>query len=138
MQACFNAVVKPLGETRPAWKVLRVLEQPAGTARLRAGQFRGGARRCWSAKPASVAERLSNKADGIVINLASTAPALQPRLERVADVPIHFADPLARRTPSAADARRGTAVARMNTATLAKLGLVAGMQVKVSLGGAAI
>lgn len=26
----FHAVVKPLGETRPAWKVLRVLAQPAG------------------------------------------------------------------------------------------------------------
>jgi NADH-quinone oxidoreductase subunit G len=50
----------------------------------------------------------------------------------VADVPIHFADPLVRRAPSlqhSADAAVPTA--RMNAATLAKSGIAAGDTVKV-------
>ena len=131
----FNAAVKPLGETRPAWKVLRVLgnllelpgfEQESPEA-VRA-EILGG-------KPASVAERLSNRADGVAIDLAAATPTLQ----RIADVPIHFADPLARRAPSLQRTRDAAPpAARMNAATLAKLGLAAGMPVKVSLGGTAI
>ena len=95
-------------------------------------------------KTDSVAERLNNQADGVAIDLACAAPALQ----RITDVPIHFADPLARRAPSLQKTRDAAPpAARMNAATLAKLGLIAGMQVKVSttetragtsLGGTAI
>ncbi|MDR2240105.1 MAG: NADH-quinone oxidoreductase subunit NuoG [Zoogloeaceae bacterium] len=130
----FNAVVKPLGETRPAWKVLRVLgnllELPGfdhdSSEAVRAEALGG--------KPASVAEQLNNRADGVAINLTATTPALQ----RIADVPIYFADPLARRAASLRQTRDALPpAARMNAATLAKLGLAPGAQVKVSLGGTA-
>jgi NADH-quinone oxidoreductase subunit G len=135
----FNAVVKPLGETRPAWKVLRVLGNLLGLPGFEQDSSEAVRAEVLGGKPASVAERLNNQADGIAINLASTAPALQPRLERVADVPIHFADPLARRAPSLQRTRDAAPpAARMNAATLEKLGLTAGAQVKVSLGGTAI
>ena len=130
----FNAVAKPLGETRPAWKVLRVLGNLLGLSGFEQDSSEAVRAEVLGGKPASVAERLSNKADGIAINLASTAPALQ----RIADVPIHFADALARRAPSLQKTRDAAPpAARMNAATLAKLGLAAGMKVKVSSGGTA-
>ena len=131
----FNAVVKPLGETRPAWKVLRVLGNLLGLPGFEQDSAEAVRAEVLGGKPASVAERLNNQAVGIAINLESAAPALQ----RIADVPIHFADPLARRAPSLQQTRDAMPpAARMNAATLAKLGLAAGAQVKVSLGGTAI
>ena len=41
----FHAVVKPLAETRPAWKVLRVLANLLGLPGFEPGQCRAGARR---------------------------------------------------------------------------------------------
>ncbi len=58
-----------------------------------------------------------------------------PAIERVADVPIHFADPLVRRAPSlqqTADAAPPRA--RMSAATLQALGVAAGAQVRVRQG----
>ena len=55
--------------------------------------------------------------------------------ERVADVPIHFADPLARRAPSlqqTADARPPRA--RMSALTLQQIGVAEGATVKVRQG----
>ncbi|MCL4725475.1 MAG: molybdopterin-dependent oxidoreductase, partial [Rhodocyclaceae bacterium] len=131
----FNAVVKPLGETRPAWKVLRVLGNLLGLPGFEQESSEAVRAEVLGGKPASVAERLNNQADGVALNLAAPAPALQ----RIADVPIHFADPLARRAPSLQKTRDAAPpAARMNAATLAKLGLAAGAQVKVSLGGTAI
>jgi NADH-quinone oxidoreductase subunit G len=90
----FNGVVKPRGEARPGWKVLRVLGNllgcPAST-RTVADEVR--ARRC-RRRPSS---RLSER-DGRRARRASKRPA--PALERLADVPIYFADPLVRRAPS--------------------------------------
>jgi NADH dehydrogenase subunit G (EC 1.6.5.3) len=127
-------VVKPLGETRPAWKVLRVLGNLLGLSGFEQESSEAVRAEILGGKPASVGDRLSNRADGIALDLAASAPALQ----RVADVPIHFADPLARRAPSLQKTRDAAPpAARMNAATLAKLGLSAGVQVKVSLGGTA-
>ena len=56
-------------------------------------------------------------------------------LERVADVPIHFADPLVRRAPSlqqTPDAKPPKA--RMNLLTLAQIGVAEGALVKVTQG----
>jgi len=66
------------------------------------------------------------------LNLTASATGF----ERVADVPIHFADPLVRRAPALQQARDSAApAARMNASMLAKLGLVEGGSVRV--GGAA-
>jgi NADH-quinone oxidoreductase subunit G len=56
-------------------------------------------------------------------------------MERVADVPIHFADPLVRRAPSlqqAADAKPPRA--GLNALSLARLGVPEGAQVRIRQG----
>ena len=126
----FHAVVKPKGETRPAWKVLRVLGnllEVAGFDYENSEQVRAEA---LGGKPEFVAG-LDNTLDGIAITL----PAASTGLERIADVPIHFADPLVRRAPSLQKSRDAAPpAARMSAATLARLGLADGAPVKVKSG----
>ena len=124
----FHAVVYPRGEARPAWKVLRVL----GTL-LRLPEFdidtSEAVRDAVLQKPI---EGGLNNATNVAIERPNTTPA---PLERVADVPIYFADPLVRRAVSlqlTADARPPTA--RMHRSLLEKLGLAEGSQVKVKQG----
>ena len=128
----FSAVAQPLGDTRPAWKVLRVLgnllalsgfEQDSSEA-VRAEVFDG-------ATPEFVADRLDNQASAVALDLSAAAGAL----ERVADVPIYFADALVRRAPSLQRARDAAApTARMNAAQLQKLGIAAGQQLRIKQG----
>ena len=102
-----TASCKPLGETRPAWKVLRVLgtcsacrasiSTPSKQVRDDAAPARAtlSARLAQCATTAPIARRRRHR-----------APAA---LERVADVPIYFADPIVRRSPplqKTADAQR--------------------------------
>ncbi|HMS78785.1 MAG TPA: molybdopterin dinucleotide binding domain-containing protein, partial [Burkholderiaceae bacterium] len=62
--------------------------------------------------------------------LAATAPG--GGLERLADVPLYFADPIVRRAPSLQATRDALPPkARMNAATLASLGLSEGDPVRV-------
>ncbi len=127
----FQAVNRPLGDTRPGWKVLRVLgnllklegfDQESSEA-VR-GEILG------TARPDFIAG-LDNAIEGATLDLAAGSG-----LERIADVPIYFADPLVRRAPSLQRTRDAAEpTARMNAATLARLGLTAGTAVKVSLGG---
>jgi NADH-quinone oxidoreductase subunit G len=57
--------------------------------------------------------------------------------ERIADVPIYFADPLVRRSPALQKTRdAATPYARLNGRALAAAGLVDGDRVRVSAGGA--
>ena len=131
----FNAVVKPLGETRPAWKVLRVMGNLLGLAGFEQDSSEAVRAEALGGKPEFINERLNNRAEGLAIDLTAAAPALQ----RIADVPIYFADALVRRAPALQKTRDAVPpAARMNAATLEKLGLNAGMQVKVSSGGTAI
>jgi NADH-quinone oxidoreductase subunit G len=123
----FQATVNALGEARPGWKVLRVLgsllELPGfelnSVEEVRAAALAGG----------EVATRLSNEIDS---SLKPTAAAV-PGIQRIADVPIYFADPLARRSPplqKTRDARPPKAW--MNSRLLAKLGVAAGQPVAVN------
>ncbi len=75
----FNAVVKPLGETRPAWKVLRVLGNLLGLPGFEQDSSEAVRAEVLGGKPSSVAERLI-KADGAAINLV--APR-RPAIERM-------------------------------------------------------
>ncbi|HYF60949.1 MAG TPA: molybdopterin-dependent oxidoreductase, partial [Burkholderiaceae bacterium] len=127
----FNGVVRARGDARPGWKVLRVLgnllELP-GFDQDSAEQARA------QALPADVGARLSNAIEG-PLALPPVAPAA---LERVADVPIHFADPIVRRAPSLQLTRDAAPPkARMSAATLAELGLAAGDAVRVRQVGVA-
>ncbi|MDO5691532.1 MAG: NADH-quinone oxidoreductase subunit NuoG [Pseudomonadota bacterium] len=102
----FHAVVRPLGETRPAWKVLRVLAdmldiaQPAcdSSQEVLAQAFGG------TAMEAIEPDRLSNRT-AASIDATSSPVTLAP-------VGIYQLDGIVRRTPSlqlTADAREGAA-----------------------------
>jgi len=126
----FTGVVPPLGDTRPAWKVLRVLGNLLGLpgfGQESAEQVRGEA----LGDAAGLAARLDNRAAALPSSLGDDAPALQ----RIADVPIYAADALVRRAESlqlTADAR--APVASLPSTLFAELGLKPGDPVRVSQG----
>ena len=129
----FHGVVKPLGQTRPGWKVLRVLGNLLGLPGFdfeSAEQVRAEALGDESAIP----QRLSNVCS-VAVAAGVAAPAAG--LQRVADVPIYATDALVRRAPSlqqTADARPPHV--GVNVALWAELGLQAGDRVRVRQGGA--
>jgi NADH-quinone oxidoreductase subunit G len=126
----FNGVVKPLGDARPAWKVLRVLGTLLG---LPGFDFESIEDVRAIALPAAT-DLPGRLANGSKLAIAGPATAAHG-FERVADVPIHFADPLARRAPSlqqTADARPPRA--RMSALTLQQIGVAEGATVKVRQG----
>jgi NADH-quinone oxidoreductase subunit G len=129
----FYAAAKPQGEARPAWKVLRVLGnllELDGFGYESSEQVRDEVLAGLGGKAEYVAG-LDNGVDGVAIELRAAGG-----VERVADVPIHFADALVRRAPSLQATRDAAApTARMNAATLAKLGVAAGDRVKVGASG---
>jgi NADH-quinone oxidoreductase subunit G len=124
----FNGTVQPLGETRPGWKVLRVLGNLLG---LEGFDYESAEAVRTEALAADIAGRLSNEV------------TVEPRLvaagrdgaERVADVPIYFSDAIVRRSPplqATRDARPPRA--RANARTLAGFGVAAGDKVRVRQG----
>ena len=119
----FNGVVQPLGETRPAWKVLRVLGNLLGLAGFDYDSAEEVRREALGAAPMS-RRRLDNRP------CAGDASARSPRarageLERIGEVPIYAADAIVRRARvAAADARRARRRSRaMNRALAERLGL---------------
>jgi NADH-quinone oxidoreductase subunit G len=80
-----------------------------------------------------IGERLNNALEGVVVAMhAATAGTL----ERVADVPIYFADPIVRRASSLQKTKDAAPpVARIAPATLAALGIRAGERVRLVQGG---
>ena len=129
----FNGVVKPLGDARPAWKVLRVLGNLLGLAGFDFDSIEQVRAAC---VPQDLATRLDNRTTLEVKELPK--PLSTNGFERIADVPIYFADALVRRASSlqqTADAKPPKAW--LNAAALAKLGLAAGAQVKVVNGAGA-
>jgi len=127
----FNGVVRPLGEARPGWKVLRVLGNQLGLAGF---EYDSPESVRADALPADVAARLSN---AISIAPAMPVPAADS-VERIADVPVYATDSIVRRATSlqrTADARPPRASA--NAGTLAAFGLRAGDKARVRQGDAA-
>ncbi len=123
----FHGVVKPLGDTRPGWKVLRVLGTMLGVddfAFETVEEVRARALGDVSALPA----RLNNQTTAVVQASAATGG-----LERLADVPIYSTDALVRRSPALqATADAAAPVASLPSALWAELGLSEGAKVKVS------
>ncbi|MES3015769.1 MAG: NADH-quinone oxidoreductase subunit NuoG [Pseudomonadota bacterium] len=131
----FHGVVKPLGDTRPAWKVLRVL---GNLLALKGFDFETSeeVRAEALGDLTTIAARLSNQTTAS-LSAPTVAGALEPTFERVADVPIYATDSLVRRATSlqlTADAR--APVASLPQALWSQLGLSAGDKVRVSQGGA--
>jgi NADH-quinone oxidoreductase subunit G len=137
-----HGVVKPAGEARPAWKVLRVLGNLLGLqgfAFESADEVRAEA----FEDLGSVAGRLDNApAEAVPAAPSKNASAVPPArglYERIADVPIYATDPVVRRASSlqlTADAR--PPVAGVSSALAQRLGLGVGDAVRVSLGGASV
>ena len=150
----FNGVVRPAGECRPGWKVLRVL----GNLLELTGFDQDSAEAVRvQALPEDIAARLDNRvagaeaatgrgatgedaarADGQAATAQAQARAGQVaggvELERLADVPIYAVDPLVRRAPSLQRTRDAAQpMARVNAGTLARLGLQAGDKVHVAM-----
>ncbi|MDP1867029.1 MAG: NADH-quinone oxidoreductase subunit NuoG [Bradyrhizobium sp.] len=127
----FHGVVKPAGDARPAWKLLRVLGNLLGLPGFdfeTAEDVRAEA----LGDPATIAARLANAAVlPDVSALASTATALQ----RVADVPIYCSDATVRRAVSlqlTADAKGP--VVGLPSGLWQQLGLQPGARVRVTQG----
>jgi NADH-quinone oxidoreductase subunit G len=130
----FHGVVKPLGETRPAWKVLRVL---GNLLELEGFEFETSeeVRTQALGDVASLSARLSNA------GTSSTPIAMPPpaagAFERIADVPIYSTDSLVRRATSlqlTADAR--APVASLPSGLWSQLGLSEGDKVRIKQGSA--
>jgi len=128
----FNGVVRPAGEARPGWKVLRVLGNLLDLPGF--DQDSADAVRA-QALPADVAARLDNRVSGAIGPIA--APAQAGALERLPEVAIYSVDPIVRRAPSLQQTRDARAPkARVSPATLAALGGPAsGDKVRVSMAG---
>ena len=128
----FNAVVKPLGETRPGWKVLRVLGnlmEVAGFDYDSAEQVRA------EVLNGDTTAKLNNSLKAFVAKPVGAKGGLQ----RIGEVPAYQADAIVRRAAAlqktAAAALQG---AWMNAQTLASVGVVEGEEVSVSQGAGSI
>jgi NADH-quinone oxidoreductase subunit G len=122
----FAAAVKPLGECRPAWKVLRVLANTLGlegfefnsSEEVKTAIFNGE-------RPSTVVRRnLNNNLKELVeiaVKIKSTG------LQRIGEVPQYESDPLVRRAASLQKTKYNTQpMARMRAEQMFALGLVEG------------
>ncbi len=141
----FNGTVKPLGEARPAWKVLRVLGNMLNVEGF--DHDSSEAVRDEALGGMDVSSKLNNTLGGTEVRGLGTeqapahhsAPGPQSSalsgLQRVADVPIYSSDAMVRRAPplqATHDALPPSAA--MHGDELAKLGLKPGDMVKASQG----
>jgi NADH-quinone oxidoreductase subunit G len=124
----FNGAVKPLGEARPAWKVLRVL---GNLLKVEGFDYETSQTvRDEALLGVDVAAGLNNAIAGV-----ESRPYAAGGLQRVADVPIYATDAIVRRAVSlqaTKDAAQPKAWLHSNE--LSKLGVQAGTQVKVEQG----
>ncbi|WP_055324585.1 NADH-quinone oxidoreductase subunit NuoG [Ralstonia solanacearum] len=125
----FSGVVRSLGDSRPAWKVLRVLGNLLGLSGFDYDTSET-VRDEVLAKP--VAGRLSNATAAQTAAPAAAAAGI----ERLADVPIYHADPIVRRAGSLqlTAASRAAVRAGLPADLFAQLGLAAGDAVRVTQG----
>jgi NADH-quinone oxidoreductase subunit G len=124
----FKGTVAPRGQTRPGWKVLRVLGNVLHLAgfddetseSVRDSVLSGG-----------VSSRLSNQINAGVVSV-TTGQGAAGALQRVTDLPIYRSDALVRRAPALQESAASRApAARMHAQTLASLGCAAGDAVRV-------
>ena len=128
----FRGVVKPLGEARPAWKVLRVLGNLLGLAGFDYDSAEE-VRRDVLGDGSGVAAHLDNRLQPATA--AAIAPARSEGVQRIAEVPIHAADAIVRRAPSLQKTRDAAPpVAWVNNALADRLGLRSGDLVRVAQG----
>ncbi|MEK9721700.1 MAG: molybdopterin-dependent oxidoreductase, partial [Quisquiliibacterium sp.] len=130
----FNGVVRPRGNARPAWKVLRVL---GNLLEMPGFEFDSPEAVREAALQSGVQSRLSNQIapDPKGLRLVSVAAVAAGEVERLADVPLYFSDGVVRRAPSLQQVSDSQPPrARMNASTLQALGVSDGDLVRVAQG----
>ena len=126
----FQGVVQPLGETRPAWKVLRVLGNLLGLAGFDQQSADDVRIEALGADNKNI-----NKNNNLNMVLAGGAAA-GSALQRIAETPIYAADAIVRRAPSLQKTHDGLPpVASMSRALADQWGLREGDGVRVHQGG---
>jgi NADH-quinone oxidoreductase subunit G len=129
----FKGAVKPLGEARPAWKVLRVL---GNLLKVDGFDFdTSEAVRDEALNGVDVAARLNNAITGVEVKVAASVAGMQ----RVSDVPIYTTDAVVRRSaPLQATADAATPLVWMHSEELNNIGVKSGMNVKVIQGSGSV
>ncbi len=134
----FRGAVKPLGEARPAWKVLRVLGNLLGVSGFDHDSSEMVRDEVLSG--VDVASKLNNSMNENVGRaspdmVGGAHPTSNATLQRVADVPIYFADAVVRRATALQMTRDAkTPIVTMHSNELHRLGVKSGDTVKVSQG----
>jgi NADH-quinone oxidoreductase subunit G len=129
----FNAAVKSLGDSRPGWKVLRMLGANLEIADFHVETIEAVRGLIAPDLAAWAKQGLGNAVAPFTWQLRTTRAAI----ERVAEFAIYASDPVVRRSQSLQKTADGKAsrAARFNAATAAKLGLKEGGQVRVRQAG---
>ncbi|MBM3343176.1 MAG: NADH-quinone oxidoreductase subunit G [Betaproteobacteria bacterium] len=126
----FQGVVQPLGETRPAWKVLRVLGNLLGLA-----GFEHQSAEDVRIEVLGIDNKNINKINNLRLNVEGVSEASQG-LQRIAETPIYAADALSRRAPALQKTRDAQPpVASLNRALAQSLALQDGDFVRIEQGG---
>jgi NADH-quinone oxidoreductase subunit G len=132
----FNAVVKPQGDARPLWKVLRMLGALLGVPGFHAEKIEEVRAGIAPDLQAWATQRLDNGIGALEWQLRAPSAAV----ERVAEFPLYATDAIVRRSlplQKTADAKNAR-LARFHPATAASLNLAAGAQVRIRQGGGEI
>ena len=127
--------VKPLGDSRPAWKVLRVL---GGLLNLDGFLYNMPEEVLGDALGENYCTKLSNQSTATGLSNGNASPSAA--LERVSDVGIYAGDQIVRRSSAlqlTRDAKRGNQVG-LGQALFNELGLKEGDAVRVTQGGQSI
>ena len=127
--------VKPLGDARPAWKVLRVL---GGLLNLDGFLYNMPEEVLGDALGDNYCTKLDNQPTTNTLSNGNLAPL--NGLERLADVNIYAGDPIVRRSPAlqlTRDAKRGNQVG-LGRALFQELGLKEGDLVRVTQGSQSV
>lgn len=131
----FNGVVPPLGEARPAWKILRVLANLLSLEKfdydtpeqIRAEIF---------PQEFEVVTCLNNVLKDFNFKIEHTAPQ---DLQRIGEIPIYQADPIVRRAESLQQTTDALPPkVWMNDQLMSKLHVSAGSSIKIKQGGSII
>jgi len=132
----FNGTVKPLLETRPAWKILRVLGNILGLTGFDYDTSEAIRDEVLGAGVTDLSAKLSNVSTQSLVAGSTSSTGT----ERIADVPIYFADAVVRRAESLQKMADAAAPkAHLSSALAQQLGVAAGDTVKVTQGsGSAI
>jgi NADH-quinone oxidoreductase subunit G len=128
----FQGVVRPLGETRPAWKVLRVLGTLMGVTGFGFDTVEQVRAECLGAI-GDIPARLSNEIKGAASTVA--APGFGG-IQRIGEVPIYHVDSIVRRSEPLQQTRDAqVALASLPGGLIEKLGLRQGDLVRISQDG---